>query len=145
MSWWGWMVIGILLLAAELVAIDAQFYLVFLGAGAVAVGITTLLLGSALPVWLQWVMFGLVSIAFMFTVRRKLYEMLRRPAPEVGVAPIGQTLKIPEELPPGGSCRAEFQGSTWKALNVDQASIPAGSIARIDTVEGLTLYVRRYH
>lgn len=135
------MVIGILLLVAELFAIDAQFYLVFLGASAVVVGFT-LLLGIALPIWLQWIVFGVLALACMFTVRRKLYDMLRGPAPDVGAAAIGQTLQIPEELPPGASCRTEFQGSTWKALNVDKTSLPAGSTARIDRIEGLTLHVR---
>ena len=142
MSWWGWTVIGIVLLAAELFAIDAQFYLVFLGVAAVTVGIM-LLVGIALPVWMQWVLFGVLALASMFTVRRKLYDMLRGPARQVGPSAIGQTLEIPQELPPGGSCRTEFQGTTWKAVNVDETSIPAGSIARIDLVDGLTLHVRR--
>ena len=142
MSWWGWMVIGILLLAAELFAIDAQFYLVFLGASAIVVGVASLLLGVALPVWLQWVLFGVVAVALMFTIRRKLYEMLRGPTPEIGLGAVGRTLEIPEELPPGGSCRTEFQGSTWTALNVDERSLPAGSVARIDQIDGLTLHVR---
>ena len=143
MSWWGWMVIGILLLAAELFAIDAQFYLVFLGASAIIVGVASLLLGVALPVWLQWVLFGVIAVALMFTIRRKLYEMLRGgPTPEIGTSALGQTLEIPEDLPPGGSCRTEFQGSTWTALNVDETSMPAGSIARIDQIDGLTLHVR---
>ena len=142
MSWWGWTVIGILLLAAELFAIDAQFYLVFLGVAAVTVGLM-LLVGIALPVWLQWVLFGVLALASMFTVRRKLYDMLRGPARSIGPSAVGQTIKISEELPPGGSCRTEFQGTTWKALNVDEANIPAGGIARIDLVDGLTLHVRR--
>jgi membrane protein implicated in regulation of membrane protease activity len=140
-NWWGWTVIGILLLASELFAIDAQFYLVFLGASAVAVGLA-LLVGIALPVWMQWVTFGALAVVLMFTVRRKLYDMLRGPAPDVGSTTIGQTVRIPEELPPGGSCRTEFQGSTWKAVNVDDTSIPAGGNARIDSVDGLTLRVR---
>ena len=34
MAWWSWMVLGAVLLAAELFAVDAQFYLVFLGVSA---------------------------------------------------------------------------------------------------------------
>ena len=43
MAWWGWIVIGTLLFCAELFAIDAQFYLIFIGAGAIIVGLTGLL------------------------------------------------------------------------------------------------------
>ena len=38
MTWWGWMILGAILLGAELFSIDAQFYLVFLGLAAAFVG-----------------------------------------------------------------------------------------------------------
>ena len=36
MTWWAWMILGAVLLGAELFAVDAQFYLVFLGVSAAA-------------------------------------------------------------------------------------------------------------
>ena len=39
MTWWGWLIIGAILLGAELLAVDAQFYLVFLGLSAALVGL----------------------------------------------------------------------------------------------------------
>ena len=141
MQWWTWLVIGILLLATELLAIDAQFYLVFLGAGALVVGLT-MLIGIGLPEWLQWVTFAVVSLIFMVTIRRKLYEMLRSSPVRLGSEAVGQTVRILNELAPGGSCRAEFQGTTWNAVNVDDVTLPAGSNARIELVDGLTLHVR---
>ena len=42
--------IGTLLLCAELFAIDAQFYLIFIGAGAIVVGLIGLA-GIEFPVW----------------------------------------------------------------------------------------------
>lgn len=141
MQWWTWLIFGIALLAAELFAIDAQFYLVFLGAGALVVGLG-MMIGIDLPSWAQWITFGVVSLIFMVTIRRKLYERLRLAPRRIGPEAVGQTIQIKQELPPGRSCRAEFRGTTWKALNVDNVSIPAGSMARIALVEGLTLHVR---
>ncbi|MGD8323860.1 MAG: NfeD family protein [Gammaproteobacteria bacterium] len=141
MQWWTWMIFGIALLATELLAIDAQFYLVFLGAGALVVGLS-MLLGLDLPVWLQWVTFAIVSLVFMVTIRRKLYEKLRLAPQKIGPEAVGQTIQINDELVPGGSCRAEFRGTTWKAVNVDKVTLPAGSTARIDLIDGLTLHVR---
>lgn len=135
------MIFGIALLATELLAIDAQFYLVFLGAGALVVGLS-MLLGLDLPVWLQWVTFAIVSLVFMVTIRRKLYEKLRLAPQKIGPEAVGQTIQINDELVPGGSCRAEFRGTTWKAVNVDKVTLPAGSTARIDLIDGLTLHVR---
>jgi membrane protein implicated in regulation of membrane protease activity len=71
MTWWGWMVIGALLLAAELFAVDAQFYLIFIGIGAVVVGLFGLL-GIDLPMWAQWLLFAVISLTAMFTIRRQL-------------------------------------------------------------------------
>ena len=48
MTWWTWMILGAVLLGAELFAIDAQFYLVFLGVSAAIVGFASLF-GLALP------------------------------------------------------------------------------------------------
>ena len=39
MTWWGWMVLGAVLFGAELFAVDAQFFLVFLGLSAAIVGL----------------------------------------------------------------------------------------------------------
>lgn len=141
MHWWGWLIIGIVLLGAEIFAIDAQFYLIFIGAGAIAVGLT-LFLGVELPVWAQWIAFAALSLAFMVALRRKLYEQLRGPKTPLGSAAVGKTVLIPQDLAPGSSCRAEFRGTTWKAVNIGNEAIPAQSDAVIDAVDGLTLHVR---
>lgn len=141
MQWWTWLIFGIALLAAELFAIDAQFYLVFLGLGALVVGLG-MMVGIDLPVWMQWVTFGVVSLVFMFTIRRKLYEKLKLAPRRIGPEAVGQTIQIRDELKPGRTCRTEFRGTTWKALNVDSVAIPAGGMARIALIDGLTLHIR---
>jgi len=141
MNWWSWMIFGVLLLAAELFAVDAQFFLVFLGASAVAVGLT-MLVGIDLSQSLQWMLFALLSVIFMFTVRRKLYDMLRGQAADVDTSGAGETIRIAEDLAPGQACRTEFRGTTWNAVNVAKVPIHAGDSARIVTVVGLTLHVR---
>jgi membrane protein implicated in regulation of membrane protease activity len=141
MNWWSWMIFGVLLFAAEMFAVDAQFFLVFLGASAVAVGLV-MMVGIELSPALQWTMFALMSVVFMFTVRRRLYAMLRGKAADVDTTGVGETLKIGEELGPGQSCRTEFRGTTWNAVNVAEVAIHAGDLAQIVTVVGLTLHLR---
>jgi membrane protein implicated in regulation of membrane protease activity len=55
--------------------------------------------------------------------------------------PVGQTVVLPEELSPGATCRLEFRGSSWSALNGGLTPLGAGSRARIAQVDGLTLIV----
>ena len=52
MQWWAWIAVGAILLVSELAFIDAQFYLVFVGASALVVGFLALA-GIADAVWLQ--------------------------------------------------------------------------------------------
>jgi len=140
MAWWGWIVIGTLLLGAELFAIDAQFFLIFLGAGAIVVGVIGML-GIDLPVWMQWLLFAALSVAAMLTIRRQLYTALRkRPLSKVD-GDANQRVRIPQELAPGQSTRVEYRGSGWTAVNVGGHLIPAGQEVRIQSVDGLTLRV----
>jgi inner membrane protein len=140
MAWWGWMIFGLLLLGAELLAIDAHFYLVFLGVAAIIVGFGDIA-GPHLPIWLEWLSFAALSVLMMFTVRRHLYEKLRsRPLGTVE-GDVGRRLSLLEDLAPGKSCRAEYRGASWTAINVGTQPIPAGGEARIESVDGLTLRV----
>ena len=76
MTWWGWMIIGAILLGAELLAVDAQFYLVFLGLSAALVGLASLF-GVVMPEWVQWTAFAALSLISFFTFRKSLYEKIR--------------------------------------------------------------------
>jgi hypothetical protein len=140
MPWWGWIIVGTLLLAAELFAIDAQFYLIFVGIGAIVVGLAGLI-GLDFPIWLQWLSFAALSLATMFTIRRQLYEKLRGRAAGTLDGDAGHHVSIAEELAPGKSCRTEYRGSTWTVVNVGEQPIPAGGEASIESVDGLTLRV----
>lgn len=142
MPWWGWVIFGVLLLAAELLALDAQLYLVFIGVAAIIIGLTDIAGPQLLPAWVEWLSFAALSVLLMFTLRRQLYEKLQnRPAGSVD-GDVGRSFALADALAPGKSCRAEYRGSLWTAINVGSRAIPAGGEARIESVEGLTLRVR---
>jgi len=141
MPWWGWIVIGTLLFCAELFAIDAQFYLIFIGSGALIVGLAGML-GITMPAWGQWLLFAVLSIASMVTFRRKLYDMIRGGVLPMRDAVVGKSLNLEEQLPPGGTCRAEYRGTTWTVKNVGETTIASGSSATIEAMDGLTLHVK---
>lgn len=140
MPWWGWIVIGTLIFCAELFAIDAQFYLIFVGAGAIIVGLTGLL-GLQLPEWGQWLLFAVLSVASMVTFRRKLYDKIRGSAQAVSNSVVGGRVVLEQELLPGASCRVDYRGAKWTALNIGSKPIPAGENASIEAIDGLTLRV----
>jgi membrane protein implicated in regulation of membrane protease activity len=141
MTWWSWCIVGVLLLGAELGAVDAQFYLVFIGAGAIVVGLLGLA-GVDLPQWAQWLLFAVLSVTAMLTIRRQLYTRLRRRELGKVSSDVDQRIVVAQDLLPGKSCRVEYRGSGWTAVNVGTEPIRAGADARIEAVEGVTLQVR---
>jgi inner membrane protein len=142
MAWWGWLVLGIGLLAAEMFLIDAQFYLVFLGIAAAAVGLLGLM-GVPTPEWAQWLVFAALSLASVLAFRRPLYQLVRNRSGHVEQRlTLGDRVAVPVRLEPGESCRVDYRGSSWSARNVDSVAIEAGREAVIDQVDGLTLHIK---
>jgi hypothetical protein len=141
MVWWIWMIVGLALLSLEMFAIDAQFYLVFIGLGAMVVGLIELT-GIDMPPWAEWVLFGAVSLVLMFTIRRQMYDRVRGQAVGLGRQGHGDRVQVGEDLPPGESCRTEYRGTMWTATNIGSETIPSGATAVIDAIEGLDLRIR---
>lgn len=140
--WWGWMVLGALLLSAELFAVDAQFYLIFIGLGAIVVGLVGLS-GLDLPGWAQWLLFAALSLTAMFTIRKEVYERTKGRARGFTPAGGGDRVTIGQDLAPGRSCQVQYRGTLWTAVNVDDVVIPSGAEAIIDTIDGVNLRVRQ--
>ena len=138
MEWWAWIAVGAILLVSELAFVDAQFYLVFVGASALVVGFLDL--SGLLPaVWMQWLVFAVLAVFSMVAFRRRIYERMRRKLPTMKQGPAGESVVLPAELKPGESCRLEYCGSSWDAVNGGKSPIAAGQRARIGRVDGLTL------
>jgi membrane protein implicated in regulation of membrane protease activity len=142
MNWWGWVIGGAMLLGAELSLVNAQFYLVIIGASALAVGLISLL-SPAFPDWAQWATFTVLALGLMLGIRARLYGWLHResPTPLAGRRE-GSVFTLPNALAPGASCQAEQGGSFWTVLNDSAGQITAGTRVRIARVQGLTLLVR---
>jgi len=141
MTWWGWVIAGVILLGAELSFVNAQFYLVFIGIAAILVGVATLLL--PLAEWLQWGLFALLSIGSMVTFRSRIYRRFRGATPAVHAGPPqGGLITLPVALGAGDSCQAEYGGSYWTVRNDSDTPLPSGSRVRVVRVQQLTLLVR---
>jgi membrane protein implicated in regulation of membrane protease activity len=141
MQWWAWITVGAVLLGSELTFVNAQFYLVFIGAAALVVGFLDLT-GIHAAVWLQWSMFAVLAAVSLVGFRQRVYARLQRNLPAMKVGPQGEIVVLPAALPPGESCRLEFRGCSWNAINAGASVIAAGEPARIKRVDGLTLVVQ---
>ena len=141
MTWWFWIVLGLVLCAIEL-ATPGGFVIVFFGAGAIVVGLLALA-GAAGPAWLQWLLFPIVALASLRLFRRPMMDLLgvgndHRDADAL----VGEVAVPAEAIEPGGHGRAELRGTTWSARNVDVAALAAGQRCRVVAVQGLMLDLR---
>lgn len=141
MTWWGWLIIGAVLLGAELFAIDAQFYLVFLGVSAALVGLAGLF-GVVLPEWAQWMAFAALSLISFFTFRKSLYAKIRGGAVGFNETLAGNAVKVQSELAAGAETRLDYRGTKWTARNIGDTPIAAGTRATVVEVDGLTLRIK---
>ena len=139
MSWWGWLIVGIVLAGAELMT-DAAFYLVFAGVAAIVVGLVGLA-GVGLPVWAQWVAFSALSVSSMVLFRRKFYDGLRSGSLETEHPVVGTVVDLDEELAPGRRTRIPLQGTVWTAVNIGSAPIPRGTGAVVVDTDGVELQI----
>jgi membrane protein implicated in regulation of membrane protease activity len=142
MPWWGWVILGLGLLGIELFAIDAQFYLVFIGAAAVVVGLAS---GSfPIPDWAQWLLFAGLAVITMVAFRRRVYALVRGKSGHVEQrVTLGDVIVVPALIEPQQTCRVDYRGTSWTARNIDGAALAAGTEAAIVHVDGFTLHLKR--
>ncbi len=138
MPWWGWMIIGALLLGSELLGVEAAFYLVFIGIAAMITGLIELA-GADLPLWVQWIVFSVIAIVLMVLFRKKLYAKLRGGGIGYETGPAGETVTVEEALAPGQSGRMSYRGTKWTVINDSDEAFAAGQRVRISRVDGLKL------
>ena len=138
MPWWGWMIIGAIMLGSELLGVEAAFYLVFIGIAAMIVGLIELA-GAGLEAWVQWLLFSFIAIVLMVLFRKKLYAKLRGGGVGYEVGPAGEIVTVQEALAPGQSGRMSYRGTDWTIVNDSDVAFSAGQRVRISHVDGLKL------
>jgi hypothetical protein len=138
MPWWGWIILGALLLGSELLIVDAGFYLVFIGIAAAITGLIELA-GAGLEPWVQWILFSVISLALMVLFRKKLYDKLRGSGVGYETGPVGEIVTLEQVLEPGDKGRLAFRGTEWTVINDSDESFKAGQHVQIRSVEGLSL------
>ncbi|MCC7342186.1 MAG: NfeD family protein [Bryobacterales bacterium] len=141
MGWWIWLVLGLLLVAGEML-MPTDFFLMFFGVGALAASVTTAA-GLTPGAVSQSVVFVLVAVVSLLTLRGRLRNLLHRDTPDRGVdSLVGEIATTVEEIPAMGMGKVMLRGSPWNARNADAALLGKAARVRVEKVEGITLVVR---
>ncbi len=140
MPWWAWMVLGVVLLAAEL-GVSADFWLAVVGAAAFGPALMGLM-GFEGPIWVQWLVFAGLTVALAVFARGPLYDRLMEGAQDLEPQLLGERAEALEDIPVGGQGQVSLRGSTWNAVNDGGAPIATGATVEVESVEGVVLRVR---
>ena len=142
MGWWIWILGGLALLALEIV-IPGGIIFLFFGVAALIVAVLVAL-GLGGPLWFQWLLFSVLSIVSMLTLRRPILRRLQINLDETDTIDNfrGERVRVAEELQPGAEGKGEFRGTHWTVENVGDTVLVVDSSAIVERVEGLRLFIR---
>lgn len=134
---WAWLALGVLLAAAEIVA--PGFFLVWLGAAAIATGLLAWVLPIGIP--LQLVIFAILSFVALYTTRRWLKaNPITSTDPllnQRGGRLVGEVLTLTHGIE-NGRGRAKVGDGEWPVRGPDAAE---GTKVRVVSADGGVLLV----
>jgi inner membrane protein len=139
MSWWHWLLLGLVLIALEMAAAGG-FYVIFFGIAALAIG-GLHLFDLAGPLWFQFLLFSLIAVASLMIFRRPVLRMLSPDTPQDMDSPVGEIAFPLEDIHPGTVGRAELRGTIWSARNPGLTPLMKGQRCRVTTVERLMIFL----
>jgi len=137
MTWWSWTILGIALLALEVVTPGGLVALFF----GVAALVVAPLAALGLPPTLQWALFSIGSVASLALFRRRLSTRMDRRGGPIDTF-VGEQAVLLTDVPAGGEGKAELRGSSWVARVASGIPLKAGQRCVVERVDGLTLYLR---
>jgi inner membrane protein len=140
MEWWIWILLGLLLLLAELLT-PGGFYIIFFGIGAVVVGVLAGL-NAAGPLWFQFILFSILSVLTLWLFREKLLQLTQGERRKNVDSLVGETAVATEEIHLNAVGKAELRGTSWNARNIGDRPLTRGQRCIVERVEGLTIFVR---
>lgn len=138
--WWHWLALGLVLVAAEM-ATAGGFYVIFFGIAALVVGALDLA-GLSGPVWMQLLLFSVISVASLLFFRSPLVRWMKLDVPGRDVDSLIGELAMPlEDIVPGAVGRAELRGTVWTARNAARAAVHRGERCVVVRVDQLTVFI----
>jgi len=141
MTWWYWLMLGLVLVALEM-ASSGGFYIIFFGVAAIVVSLLTAT-GLAATNWMQWLLFPVLSIASLLLFRNPLMRTLNLGGGAADIDTLaGETGTAIDDIGAGANGRVELRGTTWSARNTGSATLPRGHRCVVVRTERLTLVVK---
>jgi len=139
MAWWAWVVFGFVLMVAEV--FTTGIFLIFFGIAAVIVGALAWA-GLAGPVWMEWLLFSIISIVSLGLFRKPLLRKAKLNERKDVDTMVGEKARAMEDIAANANGQAELRGSAWMARNIGPQPIVNGQVCTVERVDGIVLMVR---
>ena len=97
---------------------------------------------AAGPLWFQFISFSALSLLALGLFRERLLRLTRGGSRQRVDSLIGETAVAVDEISLNGFGKVEMRGTSWSARNTGDKPIKRGERAKVERVEGLTLFVR---
>jgi len=137
---WIWLIIGLVLCAAEL--LTGNFVIIFFGLGALLTAAAAFLGVTHTAVLVA--IFALSSLLMLMLFRRKILvkpseqEKRKSLSPDVDV-----TFSLSDSIPAHDERLVAYQGTHWTAVNSSDEELAKGTTVRIERTEGIKIFVRK--
>lgn len=139
-QFWMWLILGFLLVAAELVS--GAFIILFFGIGGILTAVLAAVGVHELPI--QVTFFAVVSTGMLFLFRRRFVKTPSDEEKQKALSPdIGIRVTLSEGLPAHGEGTIAYQGTHWTAVNLGSDELERGASVQIERTEGIKIFVRR--
>lgn len=133
-----WLIIGLLMLFAELMSVALVF--VFFAVAAFA----TSLLGATglVTSWeYQLVVFSAISVLTTVLLRKPAKRWVNKSKHKEYTEYTGETAMVISDIPANGEGRIFYRGAEWMAISIHHVAIEAGSKVTIVKTDGIKLLV----
>jgi membrane protein implicated in regulation of membrane protease activity len=141
MAWWSWIVVGVVLLVAE-ISIPGGFFMCFFGIGALIVS-PLVWSGVIVQDWVQWASFSVISLLLVALCRKKLLSVIPQKYNRSDTdTMVGGRAVAAGGIEPNAMGKVEFRGTSWSARNTGNQLIESGASCEIVSVDSLTLLVK---
>lgn len=134
-----WLIVGLLMLLAELVSVALVFAFFAIGAF-----LTALLayIGVLPGMDMQILAFSVTSVVSLLLLRKNARQLLNRSGKTQEFEEFnGETAMVVKDIPQSGEGKIFYRGAEWIALSFTQRAIEAGSKVVIRKTDGIKLIV----
>jgi membrane protein implicated in regulation of membrane protease activity len=140
MQWWHWLAVGLILVALEMAA-SGGFYVIFFGVAAIVIG-SLHALGLAGPLWVQFLLFSVLSVLSLVLFRSPLLRLMKLDGGAADVdSLVGETAVPLDDIAPDAVGRAELRGTVWAARNTSKSALRRGERCRVVRVDRLMIFL----